>query len=381
MPPPPPPPGPPGGGPVGPGGLYGGHPPPPQAAQPYYIYYPLQQHHEEGVRLKDPDVFTGKDPTKLPSFITQCTHWFMAKPRKFPNERDKVLFAASYLRDLANQWWMPLLTQVPPPPLLDDWATFSDELFQMFSNQHLQTTSQNAILDMKMKEEGRVSEYLVRFNSHAVYTGWNDSAVANHFYRGLPRRIKERFAYMRRPQTFVEMRRCALGFDQNYWEYQEELGHKPRTDSPDEQSSGRNRRNRTNHPPASQTQNHQSSGKAPNPTSDKRQTPTPKPSGQKWGSANATTQLVPRGPLSQKEKDDRRAKGLCLYCGEGGHAIADCKRLPSNRHHVTGRATYSFASDEHHVHSDSCRPRAIRSGPALPAAEGDSDSAGNSSPA
>jgi hypothetical protein len=153
MPPPPPPPGPPG---SGPGWPFGGHPPqpPPQAAQPYYIYYPLPQHHEEGVRLKEPDVFTGKDPAKLPSFITQCAHWFMAKPRKFPTERDRVLFAASYLRDLANQWWMPLLTQAPQPPLLDDWATFTDELFQMFGNQHMQTTSQNAILDMKMKEEG-----------------------------------------------------------------------------------------------------------------------------------------------------------------------------------------------------------------------------------
>jgi len=110
----------------------------------------------------------GKDPAKLPSFITQCAHWFMAKPCKFPTERDRVLFAALYLRDLANQWWMPLLTQTPQPLLLDDWVTFTDELFQMFGNQHMQTTSQNAILNMKMKEEGQVSEYLIRLNSHAV---------------------------------------------------------------------------------------------------------------------------------------------------------------------------------------------------------------------
>jgi hypothetical protein len=145
MPPPLPLPGPPGGG---PGGPFRGHPlpPPPQVAQPYYIYYPLPQHHEEGIRLKEPDVFMGKDPVKLPSFITQCVHWFMAKPHKFPTEHDRVLFTASYLRDLANQWWMPLLTQAPQPPLLDDWVTFTDELFQMFGDQHMQTTLQNAML-------------------------------------------------------------------------------------------------------------------------------------------------------------------------------------------------------------------------------------------
>ena len=260
FPPPPPPPGYTGGGPGGPPGGFPPPPPPPGntflTGQPYYIYY--SQNQDEGARFKEPDVFTGKDPAKLPPFITQCTHWFMAKPRKFPTERDKVLFAASYLRDLANQWWMPLLIQQPSPPLLDDWATFTDELFQMFGNQHLQTSSQNAILSMKMKDDARVPEYLVRFNSHAVYTGWNDSALANHFYRGLPQRLKERFAYQHRPQAFVDMRRMALDFDQMYWEYQEELGNKPKPSAQSEQGKGKKGKSSSDNAHNSSQQNQES---------------------------------------------------------------------------------------------------------------------------
>jgi hypothetical protein len=368
-----------------PGGGPGGQPVPqppgnvPPGGQPYYIYYQLPQQNDDTGKLKEPDVFTGKDSAKLPSFITQCTHWFLAKPRKFPTERDRVLFAASYLRDLANQWWMPTLTMQPPPPILDSWVLFASELYQLFGNQHLQTTSQNAILKMKMKEDGRVPEYLVRFNSHAFYTGWNDAALANHFYRGLPRRLKDRFAYMRRPQNYAEMRQYALDFDLNYWEYQEELGNKPKSDAPQEQGKGRKGKNKANAPSSQQNPNEASEKSSNQPTSDKTQAPTQK-SGQK-GSATTTTKSGPRGPLTQKQKDERRAKGLCLYCGGEGHMASDCPKLPSNRQQsVVGRASYTFAPAESHPDSKAV-VKAKRSAPAATAADGDSADAENSSSA
>jgi hypothetical protein len=199
--------------------------------------------------------------------------------------------------------------QNPPAPLLDNWATFTDELFQMFSNHHLQTTSQNAILNIKMKEEGRVLEYLVRFNSHAVYTGWNDSALANHFYRGLPCRLKERFTYMRHPQMFIEMRHHALDFDQHYWEYQEELGHKPKPDAQNEQGKGKQGKNKTDKPPNQQNQ----------PLSEKsgqQQTSNNKSAhNQKLGQKEkdgSTTKSGPCGLLMQKEKDEQRQRPMPL---------------------------------------------------------------------
>jgi len=306
----------------------------------------------------------------------------MAKPRKFPTERDRVLFAASYLRDLANQWWMPLLTQAPPAPLLDDWATFTSELHQMFGNQHLQVTSQNAILDMKMKEEGRVSEYLVRFNSHAVYTGWNDAALANHFYRGLPRRIKERFMYTHRPQTLVAMRAQALDFDQMYWEYQEELGNKPKPDPPKEQGKGKKGKDKTDNPSSQQNQAQSSDKAGKQQSSDNKPAQTQK-SGQKGSAATSNQTSRVRAPLTQAQKDERRAKGLCLYCGGEGHDVANCPHVPSNRRQAaTGRATYTFTPAETPHHNNECTAvvKAKKSGTAATTAENEAAQAGNSTP-
>jgi hypothetical protein len=141
---------------------------------------------EEGPKLKEPNMFTSKNPEKLNPFITQCCHWFLTWPQRYAANQDKVLFAASYLRELANLWWMPLLSAVPPPPILDNWELFMDELFNKFDNKHLRSTSQNTIIHLKMKEDTRVTEYLVTFGSHAHYMGWDDAALPSHFYHGLP---------------------------------------------------------------------------------------------------------------------------------------------------------------------------------------------------
>jgi hypothetical protein len=120
---------------------------------------------------------------------------------------------------------MPIIAQNPLPHILDNWDEFSDKLFKMFGNQHLQSTVQNVVLALKMKENTHVSKYLVAFNSHAPYTGWNDVALAGHFYRGLPDRLKDTFQLVGRPQTFALMCQCTLEFDQRYWERREESGN------------------------------------------------------------------------------------------------------------------------------------------------------------
>ena len=67
----------------------------PLAGLPHYIYYPTSS--DDGPKLKEPGVFTGKDPAWLTMFISQCITWFLGKPRKFATDRDCVLFATSYL--------------------------------------------------------------------------------------------------------------------------------------------------------------------------------------------------------------------------------------------------------------------------------------------
>ena len=45
-----------------------------------------------------------------------------------------------------------------------------------------------------------------------------------------------------------------------------------------------------------------------------------------------------RGPLSAAEKERRKAKGLCAYCGEGQHAAndIDCPLLKARKQRLSG---------------------------------------------
>jgi hypothetical protein len=251
---------------------------------------------------------------------------------------------------------MPIIAENPLPPIVDSWEEFSAELFQMFGDLHLQSTAQTALLSMKMTDQTRVSEYLVSFNSHAPFTGWNDVALAGHFYRGLPDRIKDMFQLVQRPQTFVGTRQYALEFDQRYWERQAEAGNTPSSTSKSsngDKESGdsavrlpvatatdsANTAQQSNHPPPSA--NVQTMTAASPPYSS---TSAPRPV-TAVKNTSAPANIEARGPLTQEEKDHRRANGLCLYCGTGGHSYSNCPNLPADRQ-ATGRAVYTFTTSE-----------------------------------
>jgi len=54
----------------------------------------------------------------------------------------------------------------------------------------------------------------------------------------------------------------------------------------------------------------------------------------------------PRGPISQEERERRLAHKLCMYCGDGDHAIQDCPRLQSaaKKGHTKQRANVHAVS-------------------------------------
>jgi hypothetical protein len=262
---------------------------------------------------------------------------------------------------------MPKLTQ--PSPIIDSWQDFVNELYTMFGNKHLQSTAQNTLLNLKMKENALVADYLVKFNAQAPYTGWNSTALAGAFYRGLPDRIKNGFQYIQRPQDFDLLKDIALDFDQRYWERQEELGHKPVKDSgkpkakdDDDKADNKdadNSRNRKKKKSSNTNTNTNTTS-----TSTSTNAHATKPAASSKSSTGNKTE--PRGPLTQAEKDRRKAEGLCLYCGDKGHQFNKCPKLanrpttgaaattspatpaaqtpPADTAATTGRAVYTFTT-------------------------------------
>src|SRR5437667_5492154 len=79
-----------------------------------------------------------------------------------------------------------------------------------------------------MSSDVCVSDFLITFNSHALFTRWNDAVFAGHFYDGLPDCIKNAFVYIQCPNTFKGTRDFALEFDQQYWDLQAKKKNYPK---------------------------------------------------------------------------------------------------------------------------------------------------------
>ena len=54
------------------------------------------------LKLKEPETFHG-DRDKLQGFLSQLTLQFKADKAKFKNDKAKIIYAASYLRDLPSK--------------------------------------------------------------------------------------------------------------------------------------------------------------------------------------------------------------------------------------------------------------------------------------
>ena len=64
-----------------------------------------------------------------------------------------------------------------------------------------------------------------------------------------------------------------------------------------------------------------------------------------------------RGPLSDKEKQYRRANNLCLYCGKPGHMAAECRAKPNKRPNPPGAIMRQVAGESSQSVQDTEEPQ------------------------
>ena len=62
--------------------------------------------HEPTLKINLPEEFTG-DRNKYDKFRTQLILCFAANPSQFEDDKVKIVFAASFLRGPAADWWVP----------------------------------------------------------------------------------------------------------------------------------------------------------------------------------------------------------------------------------------------------------------------------------
>jgi Retrotransposon gag protein len=282
--------------------------------------------------VRVPEPFTGKDPKKLKPFIFQCLLYFRSSP-DLQDDSKRVTFALSYLRDVAQEWFEPGISGLTEefPPWLDNWDLFVEQLQTNFGPYDETADVEHELMNLRMKDTQRISDYLVRFNSLAVRCPWGESALRYRFYEGLPSRLKDELSKGEgKPKTLMDIRTKAQNIDARYWERVQE------------RSREQQRPNQSFKPPptpSTSTSTSQQTASTPfrsqdqKPKQETNKSATPKP--------DLMGKLDAKGKLTPQERQRRFDQKLCLFCGQSGHRVTSCPHSKASA--AKGRASTTIS--------------------------------------
>ena len=222
-----------------------------------------------------------------------------------------------------------------------DYGAFIAELEVNFGPHDPVSDASEAIMALKMKETSRILIYNVKFWDLASKLDWNDAALAEIYFQGLPFRLKKEVLHGGKHKTVAAMQEKAQEADNVHWMQKAAEAAEGKTSKdttkgskPSKVSSGGS----AAHTNSGQNQNRQSSNATPSSsTSNSNPSNTPKPSSSSTPSSIAD-KLGKDGKLKVEERLRRIKEGLCLYCGKKGHKADECNKRAKARAAATEAA-------------------------------------------
>ncbi|KAL0148088.1 hypothetical protein M9458_056628, partial [Cirrhinus mrigala] len=233
-------------------------------------------------RLPPPAFYSG-EPQLCRSFLAKCSLYILLQPSSFPTEDSKVAFVITLLSGQAASWGTTVWEQ--KLPCCASFQSFSEELKKVFD--HAASGREAARLLAELRQGNRtVTDYSIEFRTLAAECGWNSEVQWDMFLYGLSDFIKDEIYSLELPIGVDSLIDLAIRVDTRL----------------------QRRGQRTPQGLPATPQGHFSSV----PGETVLSLPDPEP------------MQMGRSRLSQQEKQRRRERGLCLYCGAAGHIAAQC---------------------------------------------------------
>jgi Retrotransposon gag protein len=260
-------------------------------------------------KLREPELFTEKDPKKLKAFIFQCQLY--VRNSDFNSNSRKVTFALSYLWDVAQEWFKPGISGLTDecPEWFDNWEAFLDELHTNFGPYNKTGDAEHELTNLRMRDNQHVSDYLVHFSGLALHCSWGELALRYRFYEGLLPQIKDKLSKSKKPRTLQVLKQKVQNIDARYWERAQERSHEQQY--------------RQNLPKSSTSAASAVPSTTPEPTPRYdfylEQKPKPKDLKPSTLRVDLSGKLDSKGKLTQQERQCRIDKNLCLFCGGSSH--------------------------------------------------------------
>ena len=246
------------------------------------------------VKLGDPDQFDGK-PRSIRTFLNECESRFLFQKDAFVDNHLRCRYAGTLIASKCRGWFTKLLNT--NSPIIHDWDLFKIEFTKFYGDPDQERTAMNRLQNLNQKSS--VMDYASQFDEILLDLDLMELSKTTHFYEGLKSEVKDALTIVDRPDTLDSLQKVAIKMDNRIRARLQETRNKSK---PLTTVS-------TYTPPSHST-----------PVSVSVQ-------GSSAAHIDATLRNKPRGKLTEKEREERKAKGLCLYCG-GGHMISDCPIVP-----------------------------------------------------
>jgi Retrotransposon gag protein len=216
----------------------------------------------------------------LRAFLGQCKRTFKLYPSSFEVEERKVLWASSYLRGPARQWFQSI-DERDDDPRTTDFALFSQALTELYGTPV--SVRVNACKLTDLRQTSTVAKYAAEFDALAYNLTWGDGGYRDQFYMGLKENIKDLLMEIGYDtMSFAELKSLAIQKDQMLQKRKSE-------------------RALARAAPTGMTSSDELSR----------------------GPENYSGIFRRRG-LPESERARRRREGLCHYCGASEHQVDNC---------------------------------------------------------
>jgi hypothetical protein len=280
----------------------------------------LERQAVSSVKIPQPEFFDGTR-SKLRGFLTQLDTNLRINQSKLPMEADKVIYASTFLRGPAFDWFEPFLREYQEK-VQKDWGDITEEVFSNYNKFKKRLLETFGDIDAKRTAERKlrrlrqntpdVGRYAAEFQQVISHLDWDEDAYIAIFEDGLRDDVKDELVRIDRPESIAGMFSTAVRIGNRLMDRQAQRQETRQWRSQGQRPFGQYRQN----------------DRRP-----RQQPPRPAryedPYGPRPMELDAT----------QEEQDERRKKNLCFSCGKPGHRSRECKqkRPPFKKQHL--RAT------------------------------------------
>ena len=153
------------------------------------------------LKINTPELFDGSRG-KLRAFFSQVELFFGFNVDRFPTNEHKVLFASTYLRGPAFEWFNSFLTNFlnnepdkrdnDTVEVTQNYLNFKNKLRQVFSDFDKEHLTERRM--QSLQQTGSAANYASKFQQLAAQTQWRAVPLVAQFYKGLKDRVKDNVA-------------------------------------------------------------------------------------------------------------------------------------------------------------------------------------------